>query len=210
MTFRDRVDAGRRLAKLVADLQLDNPVVLGLPRGGVVVAEPVAAALGAPLDVLVVRKIGAPGHPELAVGALAEGGEPVFEERVLRRLGLVPADVAATVERERAELARRVRVYRGDRALPSLAGRSPVVVDDGLATGATARAALTAVRAAGAARVVLAVPVAPPDAALAMRAYADDVVVVEMPAHFGAVSEVYEDFRQTTDEEVLAALARSR
>lgn len=205
--FRDRDDAGRALAELVRPLELVDPVVLALPRGGVPVAAQVAAAVGGVLDVVVARKIGLPGRPEFGVGAIAEGGEPLFDEATLSRLGLTPDDLAETVAQERAELRRRVERYRGGRPLPELAGRQVVLVDDGLATGGTARAALRALRGAGPARLVLAVPVCAPQSAQALRQEADDVVCVLAPADFAAVGAWYERFDQTSDEEVLALLA---
>lgn len=189
-------------------LRLPDPVVLGLPRGGVPVAAEVAQALDAPLDVYVARKIGAPGRPELGVGAIAEDGEPVFDQALLDALGLRPDQLGRTVEREREELRRRVAVYRGDRELEPVKGRDVVVVDDGLATGGTARAALIALRVLEPGRLVLAVPVAPPDTLAALRALADEVVAVLTPAHFGAVGAWYKMFEQLDDPEVLAALAR--
>ena len=207
--FRDRRDAGRALAPHVLALGLADPVVLALPRGGVPVAVEVATALGCPLEVFVARKLGLPGSPELGVGALAEGGEPLLDELLLALLGLSPDDLAGTVERERAELARRVQHYRGDRPLLELTGRQVVLVDDGLATGVTARAALRALQ-GKAARLVLAVPVCAPGAAEALRSEADDVVCALRPAAFRAVGAWYEDFDQTTDAEVLALLAASR
>ena len=207
MPFSDRRDAGRRLAERLSDLGLTDPVVLGLPRGGVPVAYEVALALRAPLDVVVARKIGAPHQPELGVGALAEGGVTVFDDATLRHLGLAAGDVAATVTLETAELERRVRRYRGGRNPVDVKGRAVVVVDDGLATGVSARAALRSVRAREPGRLVLAVPVGPVDAEDLMRADADDVVVVEAPPRLTAVGQWYADFTQTSDEAVLELLA---
>jgi predicted phosphoribosyltransferase len=210
MTFTDRREAGRRLARALEG-RVDGPaVVLGLPRGGVPVAAEVAAALGAPLDVIGVRKVGAPGHPELGVGAVAEGGGLVLDERTLGHLGIGPESVAATIEAERREVARRVERYRGARGLPDLEGRTVVVVDDGLATGVTARAAVRAVRNQGATRVVLAVPVCSAAGRDELAEEVDEVVCVLTPAHFGAVGRWYVHFDQTSDEEVLEALAGSR
>ena len=207
--FRDRAEAGRRLAEAVVALRPVDPVVLGLPRGGVVVAAPVATALGAPLDVLVVRKIGVPWQPELGAGALAEDGEPDLDPALLAKVGVTPADLAPVVARERDELARRVERYRGGRALPPVDGRTVVLVDDGLATGGTARAAVAALRRLGAGRVVLAVPVAAPDTLARLRPLVDDLVCLDAPARFAAVGQAYDDFRQTTDGEVLALLGRT-
>jgi putative phosphoribosyl transferase len=208
--FADRRDAGRRLAEPVAALGLADPIVIALPRGGVPVAAEVAAALDAPLDVLIVRKLGMPGQPELALGALAEGGAEVVDPQLVR-LGRVDD---AVLDRLRAtareEIERRVRTYRGGEPLADVRGRVVVLVDDGLATGRTAEAAIAALRAAGASRVVLAVPVASPDTARNMAAHADDVVTVIRPRDMRAVGLWYDDFTQTTDAEVNAALARQR
>jgi putative phosphoribosyl transferase len=208
--FRDRTEAGRRLVGPVAALAPREPLVLALPRGGVEVGAALAAGLGAPLDVLVARKIGAPGHAELGVGALAEGGEPVFDGSTLRHLGLRPADLADTVARERAELGRRVLTYRDGRPPPEVRDREVVLVDDGLATGGTARAALRALAAAGARRRILAVPVGPADTVEALRPDAEDLVVLVVPTSFRAVSLWYDEFPQATDAEVVAQLTAAR
>lgn len=208
--FADRADAGRRLGDLLRGRDLVDPVVLALPRGGVPVGYEVAAALGAPLDVLVARKIGAPFQPELGVGALAEDGPPIFDDATLAALGLTAADLAPTVAREQAELARRVQHYRGNRPALPVADRTVVLVDDGLATGATARAALRSLRARGPAFVILAVPVGPPDAARFMRPDADEVVLVDAPDRLSSVGQWYRDFTQTSDETVVALLAAAR
>ncbi|MEU4576471.1 MULTISPECIES: phosphoribosyltransferase family protein [Nonomuraea] len=205
--FADRAEAGRLLAER---LEVPEPVVLALPRGGVTVAEPIVRRLGGTLDVLVTRKIGYPPQPELGVGAIAEGGEPVFDGALLARLGLTPGALAEVVEAERRELARRVAAYRGDRPLPELAGREVVVADDGLATGATARAALRAVAAARPARVTLAVPVGAPETVEAMRREADEVVVLIEPPDFRAVGQWYAHFEQLSDADVLDVLDRNR
>ncbi|MEU2052609.1 phosphoribosyltransferase [Streptomyces bungoensis] len=210
MRYRDRAEAGRELAGLLGELQgrgeLPDPVVLALPRGGIPVAAPVARALGAPLDVLVVRKIGAPRHEEFAVGALAPGDPPLFDTGTLGDLGLTEERLAPVVERERRELARRERRYRGDRPAPDLAGRTVIVVDDGLATGATARAALRHVRRRAPARLVLAVPVGAPDSCDRLAGEADLVVCPHRPATFSSVGQWYDDFGQLTDADVLDAL----
>jgi putative phosphoribosyl transferase len=190
------------------DLADTRPLVLALPRGGVPVAREVADALAAPLDVLVTRKIGYPRQPELGVGAIAEGGEPVYDDEFLRRLGLSRGDLAPVVARERAELDRRVRVYRGGRPPPDVAGRLVVLVDDGLATGVTARAALRSLRSRSAGQTVLAVPVAAPSSAAAMLSEADSVVALALPGTFRAVGEWYVSFGQLTDSDVLKLLAR--
>ena len=208
LPFADRTDAGRRLGDRLAAVlgePGDRAVVLGLPRGGVVVAAEVARRLRAPLDALVVRKLGVPGQPELALGAIAGGGVVVRNEAVIAGRRLTPEQVAAVVAEEEAELARRERAYRGDRPPVDVAGRLAVVVDDGFATGATARAAVRAVRAQGPARLILAVPVAPRDAA---AGDADELVTLARPWPFGAVGRYYRDFAATTDEEVRALLSQ--
>ena len=209
MLFTDRADAGARLADALRPLAREDPVILGLPRGGVPVAFQVAQALDAPLDVIVVRKLGVPYQPELAFGAIGEGGVRVISDDVVRR-GRVGEDDIASVERaEAAELDRQARRFRADRPRLSLEGRTAVLVDDGIATGATAAAACEVVRALGAARVVLAVPVAPPSAAERLRGVADDVVCLSTPLAFSAVGEWYRDFSQTPDADVVALLARA-
>ncbi|GAA1502472.1 phosphoribosyltransferase family protein [Streptomyces albidochromogenes] len=209
MLFTDRADAGQRLAVALRHLEADDPVVLGLPRGGVPVAYEVARTLGAPLDVVVVRKLGVPYHRELGFGAIGEGGARVISDDIVRRSGVGPDEAAAVERTEKAELDRRARRFRGDRPRLALRGRTAVVVDDGIATGATAAAACEVVRAQGAARVVLAVPVAAPDAVARLSGQADDVVCLSVPAMFRAVGEWYENFTQTSDEEVVALLARA-
>ncbi|HVP67664.1 MAG TPA: phosphoribosyltransferase family protein [Anaeromyxobacteraceae bacterium] len=210
MTFEDRQDAGRRLAPLLERYRGARPVVLGLPRGGVPVAAEVAAALGAPLDVLVSHKVGAPGMPEYAVGAAAEGGVVVVSADAAREVGLPGEEVLAFAEREQGEIERRARLFRGGRPPPDLSGRTAILVDDGVATGCTARAAVRAARKLGAARVVVAAPVAAPDARAALAREADDVVFVEVPEGFFAVGAFYRDFRPTTDDEVVQWLSGAR
>ncbi len=207
--FADRPDAGRRLAEALRPLSQSDPVVLGLPRGGVPVAFRVAQELGAPLDVIVVRKLGVPSHPELGFGAIGEGGVRIISDDIVRRAGVSDSDIAAVQEAEESELRRRAREFRGDRPRVPLDGRTVVVVDDGIATGATALAACAVARAQGAAHVVLAVPVAPPSAAARLRKEADELVCLSSPAAFSAVGEWYRDFGQTPDEEVVALLARA-
>lgn len=208
MRFRDRRDAGQRLSEELGRSELNNPVVLALPRGGAPVAFEVARTLDAPLDVFVARKVGAPGQPEFGIGAVAEGGGEVRDERMIALLGLTPPEWADLVRRERQELERRVQRYRGDRPLPCLAGRDVVLVDDGLATGVTAEAALRALRRLDAGRVILAVPVCASETAKRLREIADEIICVQAPTDFAAVGRWYEDFAQTSDEEVLELLGR--
>lgn len=207
--YADRTEAGRVLARELAALDLAPPVVvLGLARGGVPVAVEVADALGARPDVLVVRKLGLPHQPEYGLGALAEGGEPFYDRDAMRAAGVTEGDLAGVAESERAECRRRVAAYRGDRGPVDVTGGSAVVVDDGIATGVTAVAALEAVRARGPARLVLAAPVASRQAVARLEPLADDLVVPLVPARFGAVSVFYDRFDQTSDQEVTALLAR--
>lgn len=204
--FRDRRDAGRMLAgRLAAAPDASRPLVFGLARGGVPVAWEVAAALQAPLDVFLVRKLGVPDWPELAMGALTTGGRVVLNDTVISDQQVSDAALRATIDRECAELARREWVYRGGRPPADPAGRAVVLVDDGIATGASMLAALRAVRSAGAGRVTVAVPVAP-DRLHHIEAEADDLVVVTRPADFRAVGQVYEDFTQLTDTQVCQLL----
>ncbi|MFB6511070.1 phosphoribosyltransferase family protein [Streptomyces virginiae] len=209
MLFTHRAEAGERLAEALRHLEGEDPVVLGLPRGGVPVAYRVARALGAPLDVVVVRKLGVPHHRELGFGAIGEGGVRVVSEDIVRGSRLGPQDIEAVEHSEAAELARQAARFRGDRPRVPLDGRTVIVVDDGIATGATAAAACEVVRAQGAARVVLAVPVAPPDAVARLGSAADEVVCLATPHAFRAVGEWYQDFSQTPDEEVVFLLARA-
>jgi putative phosphoribosyl transferase len=206
--FRDRVDAGRQLAARLQHLRGPDLVVLGLPRGGVPVAAEVARELDAPLDVVVVRKLGLPQRPELAMGAVGEGGVVVREDDVLHAAAVPAATFAEVERREGAELARRLAVLRAVRPAVPLAGRTAVVVDDGIATGSTARAACAVVRAQGAARVVLAAPVVSCDAAEALREEVDELAYVLAPVRFGAVGRHYADFGQTRDDEVVDLLRR--
>ncbi|MFG2493038.1 phosphoribosyltransferase family protein [Streptomyces caniferus] len=209
MLFTDRADAGHRLAESLQHLQGEDPVVLGLPRGGVPVAFEVARALRAPLDVIVVRKLGVPYQRELGFGAIGEGGVRVISDDIVRRGRLDQADLASVEHAEAAELTRQAERFRAGCPRLDLAGRTAIVVDDGIATGATAAAACQVVRAQGAARVVLAVPVAPPDAAERLRGATDEFVCLSTPFAFSAVGEWYRDFSQTPDDEVVALLARA-
>jgi putative phosphoribosyl transferase len=206
--FTDRREAGRRLAEALGFLATAAPVVVGLPRGGVPVAYEIARALGAPLEVVIVRKLGAPHRPELAMGAVGENGVLVLDDETARLA--TSEQLAEVMRRERIEVERRAARFRGSRPARPLAGRVVVLVDDGAATGASARAACRVVRALGARRVVLAVPVAPPGLAGVLRRDADEVVCLEEPPRFLGVSAHYGDFAQTTDAEVADLLERSQ
>lgn len=205
--FANRADAGRRLAKRVVDLHPADPVVVGLPRGGVPVAAEVAAVLQCPLDVIVVRKLGVPGHEELGFAAIAEDGVTVVNDAVVVGEGVSRADETAEERRQRDTLDRRVTSIRAHHVAVPLAGKSVIVVDDGIATGIDARAACRVARLRGASQVVLAVPVAPAGWQDELGGEADVFVAVHEPATFGGVGQFYEDFTQVTDEEVLALLA---
>ena len=207
--FLDRAEAGGLLAEVVASLVRPPVLVLGVPRGGVVVAARVAARLGAPLDVVVPRKVGAPGNPELAVGAVADGVQAI-DEPAIRRLGLDMAAVRAEVARQTAEVARRTAAYRQGLPPLELAGRTVVLVDDGVATGWTCAAAASCTRRAGAARVVVAVPVGPPGLAERLSPVVDEVAVLVTPDPYLNVGQVYERFPQVDDEEVLRCLQEGR
>jgi putative phosphoribosyl transferase len=204
--FADRAHAGRELAERLGHLRGADALVLALPRGGVPVAAPVAAALDAPLDVFVVRKLGVPGHEELAMGALASGDVRVVNEDVMAASGVTRDEFETVARRELAELERREQLYRGDRSPLSPEGRVVVLVDDGLATGSTMRAAITALRRQRAKRIVAAVPVAPPRTCEELSQEAEEMVCVRRPEPFVAVGAWYDDFGQTTDEEVRALL----
>ncbi|GAA1009249.1 phosphoribosyltransferase family protein [Streptomyces thermogriseus] len=207
--FANRTEAGRQLAARLEHLKGQDVVVLGLPRGGLPVAEAVAEALEAPLDVCLVRKLGVPSRPELGMGAIGEDGVRVLGQEVLRAARVQPEVLARIEERERHELERRAVRYRGERPPVAVAGRTVVIVDDGVATGSTARAACRTVRARGAARVVLAVPVAPPDWTERLAGEADELVCLATPVDFFAVGQFYADFAQLDDEDVVAVLRRA-
>ena len=207
--FRDRVEAGEELATAVVRVVAEPATVLAIPRGGVTVAGPVARNLGAPLDVVIPRKLGAPGNPELAIGAVAPGVR-VLHERVVRQLGVSMDYIQREAALQEMEIARREAAYREGRPPAPVAGRTVVVVDDGVATGATAVAALRWARAASASRVVFAAPVGPPVVRASLEAEADDVVLLQEPFAFLAVGEWYRDFDQVTDEEVLGVLREQR
>lgn len=231
--FADRTDAGRQIARALQHRQQRQegawaagppsassaaskptegaaaPLVLALPRGGVPVAYEVAAGLQAPLDVLVVRKLGLPGHEELAIGAVAGGGAEIINDELVRSFNVSRAALAAVRERELAELERREREYRGDRPPLDVKGRAVIVVDDGVATGATIRVAVAALRQSGARHITVAVPLASPDVAKQLTRIADDLICLETPEPFRSVGQWYSRFDQTTDEEVRAALERA-
>ncbi len=209
MLFVDRFDAGRRLAERLRPRTSQDVVVVGLPRGGVPVAFEVATALHARLDVIVVRKLGVPFQPELGMGAVGEGGVRIINDQVVRLAQVSGEELAAVEQRERAEVQQRARRFRGERAAVPLAGRTVVVVDDGIATGSTARAACQVARAHGAGKVVLAVPVGPEDIAQLIGPAADEVVCLHTPADFVAVGQAYADFSQTSDDEVVDLLERA-
>ena len=212
MRFRDRKEAGLRLAAALSAHRGERPIVLALPRGGVPVAAEVAAALGAPLDLVLVRKIGLPYQKELAMGAVVDGSHPtiVRNEDVIAAAGVAEDEFQSVCRDELAEIDRRRRLYAGGRPPIDVAGRTVIVVDDGLATGATMRAALRALRTRNPKRLIMAVPVGPDDTLAAMANEADEIVCLETPAFFGAIGTYYGDFRQIDDDEVIAMLAASR
>ena len=210
MPFKDRSDAGRKLAKALAAYKDQHPVILALPRGGVPVAAEVATALHAPLDLVLVRKIGLPIQPELAMGAVVDGGAPIIvrNEDVIRLAGIDETEFKAICDSELAEIERRRRRYLGSRERSDVAGRTAIVIDDGIATGATTRAALRATRMRNPKKLVLAVRVAPTDSLVALRSDADEVVCLEDHEFFGAIGAYYANFNQVADEEVIEMLKR--
>jgi len=210
MSFQNRTEAGQRLAAALAQYRDQKPVVLALPRGGVPVAAEIATALNAPLDLVLVRKIGVPFQPELAMGAVVDGGAPIVvrNEDVIRMAGIGEAEFKSVCDSELAEIERRRRRYLGSRERIDITDRTAIVVDDGIATGATTRAALRATRARKPRRLVLAVPVAPTESVAELRTEADDVVCLEDHEFFGAIGFYYADFRQLSDQDVVAALER--
>jgi predicted phosphoribosyltransferase len=210
MVFADRAEAGRRLAAALEKYGRSHPVILALPRGGVPVAAEIAQALGAPLDLLLVRKIGLPWQPELAIGAAVDGADPLIvrNEAIIAHSGVGEAEFQRACREEMAEIERRKARYLRGRARAPLAGRVVIVVDDGIATGATMKAALRAIRQRGPSKLVLAVPVAPADALAELRPEVDDLVCLDTPEPFDAIGYFYRDFSQVGDEEVIAILAR--
>ena len=210
MAFRDRSDAGRRLAKALSKYEDSNTVVLALPRGGVPVAAEVAAALNAPLDLVLVRKIGVPVQPELAMGAVVDGADPIIvrNDEVIEFSGTTAREFDEACARELAEIERRRQLYIGERARVEIAGHVVILIDDGIATGATTRAALQAIRKRKPKELVLAVPVAPPETIRQLRQEADTLICLETPENFGAIGYFYRDFRQVSDREVIDILNR--
>lgn len=208
--FADRRDAGRKLAEKVALRHFTDPVVLALPRGGVPVAVEVAEAIHAPLDLILVRKLGAPREPELAIGAVVDGPSPhiVLNDDIVREVGATPGDIDAIATRELAVIAGRRRLWLADRPAVGLAGRTAIIVDDGIATGATVKAAVVGARRQGAARVVIATPLAPAETVASLAALADEFVVVSTPHPFRSIGRFYDDFTQLTDADVAALLRR--
>jgi putative phosphoribosyl transferase len=212
MRFADRTEAGQRLGAALSDLDFVDPVVLALPRGGVPVALEVASALGAPLDIVMVRKIGLPGQPEVALGAVVDGDRPDLEVNadIAQQAGVDRLDIVKLAEPELAEITRRRALYMAGRKPVPLTGRTAIIVDDGIATGATIRVALRSVRRQAPARLVLAVPVAAPEALVALRSLADEVICLLTPERFGAVGAYYADFAQVSDSDVIALLGQSK
>ena len=207
MKFKDRVDAGRQLADALESYQAkDDVVVIGLPRGGVVTAFEVAQILELALDIILTRKIGAPMQPELAVGALTQDGEPTFDQNLMEQLGLTQKDLEPVVAEERQEAKRRLQLYRGDKLPLDLNGKTVIMVDDGIATGATMRAAIKSARSLGAEKIVVAVPVSPADSLEKIKREVDDTVCLYVPAVFFGVGGFYEQFAQTEDEQVIRLL----
>jgi predicted phosphoribosyltransferase len=210
MPFKNRSHAGRQLTKALIRYKDQQPLILALPRGGVSVAAEVAVSFGAPLDLILVRKVGVPAQPELAMGAVVDGGQPIIvrNEDVIKLTGISEVDFKALCDEELAEIERRRQRYLGDRARVDVTGRITIVIDDGIATGATTRAALRATRMRNPQKLVLAVPVAPTDTLAAMHEEADEVICLEDHEFFGAIGYFYDDFRQVADEEVIAMLAQ--
>ena len=208
--FKDREDAGRKLAERLSRYKDEYPVVFALPRGGVPVGYEISRALGVPLEVFVARKLGAPGQPEFGIGAVAPGGVRILNEEVVRRLGIPDDYVERITEQETAELERRLRHFRGERPQPEVRGRTAILIDDGLATGVTARAAVRALRLLEPRRLVLAAPVCAAQTAELLGPEVDELLCLEAPPDLGAIGFWYRDFSQTTDEEVIELLERAR
>jgi len=208
--FADRVEAGRRLASALAGAVGKDAIVLAIPRGGVLVGFEVARTLGIPLDVIIPRKIGAPNNPELAIGAMTDDGTIILDDSLVKHLQVSEDYIKEESENQRLEIERRLRLYRGDAPYPSLKKRQVIIVDDGVATGSTMRAALVSVRKRGAKAVVMAVPVGPPSTIRELKKEADRVVCLHTPEPFYAIGQFYEDFTQTSDKEVIGLLRLSK
>jgi putative phosphoribosyl transferase len=208
--FKDRVEAGKRLASALRSFAGKGAIVLAIPRGGVVVGFEVARALGLPLDVIIPRKIGAPDNPELAIGAMTEDGTVILDESLISYLGVPEGYVKEESNRQKLEIERRLRLYRGEVSYPTLRNRDVIIVDDGIATGSTMKAALVSTRKRGAKSVIVAIPVGPPSTIRELKKEADHVVCLHTPESFQAIGQFYVDFAQTTDEEVTSLLKLSR
>jgi putative phosphoribosyl transferase len=210
--FADRVDAGKRLVLALKDLADKDGIVLAIPRGGVVVAYEVAKALGLPLDVIIPRKIGAPSNPELAIGAMTEDGTVLLDERLVERLQVSDYYIKKEIAAKKLDIQRRLKLYRGDIPYPNLANRFVILVDDGIATGSTMKAALASVRKRGAKTIIVAIPVGPPSTIRELEKEVDHVICLQTPEHFYAIGQFYQNFTQTQDEEVtrLLKLIRER
>ncbi len=208
--FSTRTDAGKRLAQALADFSTQNGVVLAIPRGGVVVGYEIAKALTLPLDVIIPHKLGAPYNPELAIGAIAEDGTTLLDENLAAYVGANQQYIKEESERQRQEIARRAKTYRQDAPPPNLEGHDVILVDDGIATGSTMKVALTSVKKRGAKSVTVAVPVGPPATITELKRQADRVMCLYTPEYFQAIGQFYEDFSQTTDEEVITLLRQNR
>ena len=208
--FSDRVDAGKRLAAALTDFKGKNAVVLAIPRGGVVVAYEIANALNLPLDVIIPRKIGAPDNPELAIGAMTEDGTIIIDRRLVAYLGVNESYIEQESEKQKHEIERRLKIYRSKRTYPNLKGKDVIIVDDGIATGSTMKAALASVKNRGAKTVTVAVPVGPPDTIRELEKQADRVLCLYTPEYFAAIGQFYRDFEQTSDKEVTELLKQNR
>jgi putative phosphoribosyl transferase len=208
--FSDRVEAGKRLASALTDFAGKNGIVLAIPRGGVVVGYEIAKALSLPLDVIIPRKIGAPDNPELAIGAMTEDGTIILDDNLITYIGVQRDYIKAESERQKHEIERRLKLYRQNEPYPSLKGLDVVIVDDGIATGSTMKAALASVKNRGASTVTVAVPVGPPSTIKELKKQADRVVCLYAPEYFQAIGQFYTDFNQTTDEEVIQLLKQSK
>lgn len=210
MLFQNRAQAGQKLATALEKFKnTANTVILALPRGGVVVGYEVARKLNLPLDIVVPRKIGAPGNPEFAIGAITEQGVGVFDEMTVGAYGITESYLQNEIKKEKIEAERRLKLYRGERPPLNLKNKTAIIVDDGLATGLTMRAAIKTVKKMGATKIIVAVPVTPPDTAELIKKEVDEMIYLDAPAFFGAVGEFYDEFAQTTDEEVIDLLHRS-